>query len=196
MQTTRFHGLTFTTEPGLVFTPRPTSEQLVDAALARLGDRPARVADVGTGAGAIAITLALRAPAVEVWASDTCERALSLARLNAERLGAQVHVVHGDLLAALPRDLDGARFDPAQFEVIVLANNCSDASAEVVRRFAARHPSLALHVVEVRFPDPVAHIGHARSCLMDEACRRLRRTAGATVVVGAGPRARRSPSGP
>lgn len=106
MQTTRFHGLTFATEPGLVFTPRPTSERLVDAALERLGDRPARVADVGTGAGAIAITLALRAPAVEVWASDTCERALSVASLNAERLGAQVHVVHGDLLAALPRDLD------------------------------------------------------------------------------------------
>lgn len=106
MQTTRFHGLTFATEPGRVFTPRAATEQLVDAALERLGDRPARVADVGTGAGAIAITLALRAPAVEVWASDTCERSVSLARLNAERLGVQVHVVHGDLLAALPRDLD------------------------------------------------------------------------------------------
>jgi release factor glutamine methyltransferase len=104
--TTRFHGLTFITDPGRVFTPRTTTESLVDAALDRLGDRPARVADIGTGSGAVAITLALRAPAIEVWASDTCGRALALASLNADRLGAQVHVVKGDLLEGLPRDLD------------------------------------------------------------------------------------------
>lgn len=103
---THFHGLTFVTDPGRVFTPRATTEQLVDAALARLGDAPARVADIGTGAGAVAVTLALRAPQVEVWASDTCGRALELASLNAERLGAQVHVVRGDLLDGIPRDLD------------------------------------------------------------------------------------------
>jgi release factor glutamine methyltransferase len=104
--TTRFHGLTFITDPGRVFTPRVATEALVDAALDRLGDRPARVADIGTGSGAVAITLALRAPRIEVWASDTCGRALALASLNAEQLGAQVHVVKGDLLDALPRDLD------------------------------------------------------------------------------------------
>jgi release factor glutamine methyltransferase len=103
---TRFHGLTFVTDPGRVFSPRATTEKLVDAALARMGDETARVADVGTGAGTIAITLALRAPQIEVWASDTCARALSLASLNAERLGARVHLVHGDLLDGLPRDLD------------------------------------------------------------------------------------------
>ena len=104
--TARFHGHTFLTEPGSVFTPRPTSEPLVDAALARLGGRPGRVADVGTGSGAIAISIALQAPAVEVWASDTCERALRLASRNAAELGARITLVHGDLLAGLPRDLD------------------------------------------------------------------------------------------
>jgi release factor glutamine methyltransferase len=103
---TEFHGLTFVTDPGRVFSPRATTEKLVDAALARLGDAPARVADVGTGSGVVAITLALRAPDVEVWASDTCGKALRTATANAERLGAQVHVVHGDLLDGLPRDLD------------------------------------------------------------------------------------------
>jgi release factor glutamine methyltransferase len=102
----QFHGLTFVTDPGRVFTPRAATERLVDAALDRIGDRPARVADIGTGSGAIAITLALRAPAIEVWASDTCSNALALAGLNAERLGAQVHCVKGDLLDGLPRDLD------------------------------------------------------------------------------------------
>jgi release factor glutamine methyltransferase len=104
--TTRFHGLTFMTDPGRVFSPRPTSEKLVDAALDRLRDAPARIADVGTGSGAVAITLALRAPQLEVWASDTCARALELASTNAERLGARVHLVQGDLLDGLPRDLD------------------------------------------------------------------------------------------
>lgn len=104
--TTSFHGLSFLSDPGRVFTPRVSTEALVDAAVARLGDRPARVADVGTGSGAIAITLALRMPTLEIWATDSCARALELAELNAERLGAQVHLVHGDLLEGIPRDLD------------------------------------------------------------------------------------------
>jgi release factor glutamine methyltransferase len=103
---TIFHGLPFESDPGRVFTPRPATEQLVDAALERLGHEPARVADVGTGAGVIAVTLALRAPQIEVWASDTCASALRLAEANASRLGAQVHLVRGDLLEGLPRDLD------------------------------------------------------------------------------------------
>jgi release factor glutamine methyltransferase len=101
-----FHGLSFVTDPGRVFTPRLATERLVDAALDRIGDAPARVADIGTGSGVIAVTLALRAPNLEVWASDTCARALEIASLNAERLGAQVHLVHGDLLNGLPHDLD------------------------------------------------------------------------------------------
>ena len=104
--TTRFHGLTFVTDPGRVFSPRPTSERLVDAALERLAGAPARIADVGTGSGVVAITLALRAPQIDVWASDTCSRALDVASLNADRLGARVHLVRGDLLDGLPRDLD------------------------------------------------------------------------------------------
>jgi release factor glutamine methyltransferase len=101
-----FHGLTFATDPGRVFTPRAATERLVDAALSRIGEGTARVADIGTGSGVIAVTLALRAPNLEVWASDTCARALEIASLNAERLGAQVHLVHGDLLDGLPRNLD------------------------------------------------------------------------------------------
>ncbi len=104
--TTDFHGLTFVTDPGRVFSPRRTTEKLVDTALERIGAGPARIADIGTGSGAVAITLALRVPTVEVWASDTCGNALTLASLNAERLGAQVHLVKGDLLDGIPRDLD------------------------------------------------------------------------------------------
>ena len=67
----------------------------------RGGDRPPRIADVGTGSGALAITLAkLRADAA-VFASDVSAAALEVARANAERLGAAVTFVEGDLAAPL-----------------------------------------------------------------------------------------------
>lgn len=105
METT-FHGLQLETEPGVVFTPRPATERLVDVALERIGSRPARVADVGTGSGAIAITIARLAPQVEVWASDICANALRLAHQNADDVQTRVHFVKGDLLEGMPHDLD------------------------------------------------------------------------------------------
>jgi release factor glutamine methyltransferase len=105
METT-FHGLTFLSDPGRVFTPRPATEALVDVALERIGGAPARVADVGTGSGAIAVTLAVLAPQLEVWATDTSAEALDLARANARRHAAVVQLVQGDLLHGLPHDLD------------------------------------------------------------------------------------------
>ena len=59
------------------------------------------------------------------------------------------------------------------YEVIVLANNCRDATAEVANDFARRHPDGQLHVASCRLPSPYAHVGYARRVLMDEAYRRL-----------------------
>jgi release factor glutamine methyltransferase len=89
-------------------TPRPATERLVERALELVGEEPVRVADVGTGAGPIAVTLALLAPRAEIWATDVCESALELTRHNAERhgLGNRVHLVHGDLLDPVPAPLD------------------------------------------------------------------------------------------
>lgn len=105
---TSFYGLPLLTLPGRVMTPRPATEQLVASASARLGDRPARVADVGTGSGAIAVSLALAAPQAEIWASDVSASAVLLARANAHRFGVtdRVHAEHGDLLDPLPGELD------------------------------------------------------------------------------------------
>jgi release factor glutamine methyltransferase len=103
-----FHGLTFLTAPGRVFTPRRTTEALVDAALEEIGAQRVTVADVGTGSGVIGISIAVAAPQVEVWATDKSEAAVELARVNAERHGAsdRVHVVRGNLLEPIPAPVD------------------------------------------------------------------------------------------
>jgi release factor glutamine methyltransferase len=105
---TTFFGLPLLTARGSVMTPRAATEQLVAAALERVGGRSARVVDVGTGSGAIAVAIASAAPAADVWATDTSRCAVALARANVLRhgLGDRVTVCHGDLLEAVPDPID------------------------------------------------------------------------------------------
>jgi release factor glutamine methyltransferase len=81
---------------GRVLIPRPETETLVEAALDL--PRGARVVDVGTGSGAVALALKDERPDLEVVATDTSPGALAVARANAERLGLDVELVEGDLL--------------------------------------------------------------------------------------------------
>jgi len=92
-----------------VLIPRPETELLVELALERLPrDAASRVADLGTGSGAIALALASERPHAQVLATDASADALALARANAERLGLRhVEFAQGDWCAAL----DGAVFD-------------------------------------------------------------------------------------
>lgn len=71
------------------------------------------------------------------------------------------------------KDLDGTTFASDRYEIILLINNCRDASARLAREFAARHPHLNLHIVEIQLSPTEAHVGRARRILMDEAQRRL-----------------------
>ncbi len=68
--------------------PRPETECLIEHALQVLGDHPAPlIADIGTGCGAIGVTLAKHLPRAKVIATDLSPAALDLARENAQRLG-------------------------------------------------------------------------------------------------------------
>jgi release factor glutamine methyltransferase len=88
-----------------VLVPRPDTETLVELALDRLAawppDHPVRVADIGTGSGAIALALKKERPGAEVWAVDVSADALAVARDNAARLALDVHFVGGHLLDPL-----------------------------------------------------------------------------------------------
>jgi release factor glutamine methyltransferase len=103
-----FDGVPLLTAPGRVMTPQPTSESLVEAVTSRVGDRRARIADVGTGSGAIGIAIATVCPQAEVWATDMSRCAVALARANVRRhrLEDRVVVRHGDLLDPVPGPLD------------------------------------------------------------------------------------------
>lgn len=89
--------------------PRPESELLVEQALARLPpDRDALIADLGTGSGAIALSLAMERPLARVIATDASAAALEVAIGNARSLGLEnVDFRLGDWLAPLA----GAHFD-------------------------------------------------------------------------------------
>ena len=97
-----------------VLTPRPETETLVEAALARLPDaeRDYTILDLGTGSGALALALAHEKPRARVTATDISAAALDVARGNAEALG----------LAEGVRFLEGSLFEPVreeQFDLIV-----------------------------------------------------------------------------
>jgi release factor glutamine methyltransferase len=92
-----FYGREFRVNPDVLI-PRPETEHLVETALPWAAGN---VADIGTGSGAIAVTLALESKA-RVFASDISEAAVRVAAANARRLGATVHFAAGDLGTALP----------------------------------------------------------------------------------------------
>ncbi len=140
--------------------PRPETEHLVEAALTWLpADRPCRVADLGTGSGAIALALAWERRHWRITACDKSPEALATARRNATELGLDnVECRQGDWCAALE---DGGQFD------LIAANppyirNGDPRLDEAVLRF---EPRLALIAGDDGLEDLAAIIHQARAHL-------------------------------
>ena len=131
---TEFMGLTFHVEPGVLI-PRADTEILVEKALECM--KPgARVLDIGTGSGAIAVSLAKLGRQTQVTAVDVSDRALEIARRNAKRNGAAVEFVKSDCFSALK----GRKYD-------MIVSNPPYISADEMRGLmpeVAREPELAL----------------------------------------------------
>ncbi len=104
-----FRAIELAVDPRVLI-PRPETEHLVEAALGL--PQGARVVDVGTGSGAIALALKSERPDLRVVATDTSADALDVARANAERLGLDVEFHRADLLARVPGPLDAVLSNP------------------------------------------------------------------------------------
>ena len=110
-----FYGRVFKVTPDVLI-PRPETELLCEAVLERLSGAMAltgaSVLDLGTGSGAIALTLACERPGLTVTAVDQSPAALAIARTNWQRLcpHAAVHLIESDWFSAL---------GPSQFGLIV-----------------------------------------------------------------------------
>ena len=132
-RTQEWYGRSFRVTPAVLI-PRPETEHIIEHAL-RVARDARFVLDIGTGSGALAITLALELGARAV-ATDLSYAALQIARQNAIRLGARVDFVQADLAAGL-----GARFD------LVVSNPPYIPAAEIPtlqREVRDHEPHLAL----------------------------------------------------
>lgn len=103
-----FYGFDFYVDPGVLI-PRPETELLVERAIALAKERSvSAMADIGTGCGAIAISLAVNLPGVKIYATDISAAALKIARLNCQKYGVadRVRLLVGNLLAPLSEPVD------------------------------------------------------------------------------------------
>ena len=108
-----FYGLDFHLDPRVLI-PRPESELLVETGLNFIHERyhdrrsPFLIADVGTGSGAIAISLALSLPSAIIYATDVSPAALEVTAINCQRYGVEprVHLLTGDMLEPLTQPVN------------------------------------------------------------------------------------------
>jgi release factor glutamine methyltransferase len=103
-----FYGLDFFIDRHVLI-PRPETELLVEKAIALVGKKPIRkIADIGTGSGAIAVSLAVNLPEVIVYATDISARALKVASRNClkHRVVDRVILLRGDMLEPLTEKVD------------------------------------------------------------------------------------------
>ena len=91
-----FFGRNWQVGPGVLI-PRPETELLIETALARLDDAPRKIADLGTGSGIIAATLALERPRWRVWATEISPKAQKIAARNFQHfdLDSRVQLLQG-----------------------------------------------------------------------------------------------------
>lgn len=150
-----FLGRTFQVAPGVLI-PRPETEELVEIILKEVSVN-ARILDIGTGSGCIAISLSKELPKAEVTAWDISEEALAISRRNNETLQASVNFVLCDVLTCQPT---------LQEHYDVIVSNppyvLEAEKQEMERNVLDWEPSLALFVPDAdpfRFYRRIAELG-------------------------------------
>jgi release factor glutamine methyltransferase len=141
-----FYGRKFAVTPAVLI-PRPETELLVEAVLAWAGARqPISAIDVGVGSGAIAVTLALENPRLQVLATDLSAPALSIARRNADRygVGERIQWARGDLLDSIL----ASSHPPVNIVVANLPYIAEDEMARLMPEVGSYEPQLALRAAD------------------------------------------------
>jgi release factor glutamine methyltransferase len=138
-----FFGLDFDITPDVLI-PRPETELLVERAIAWLRESPVRrtIADVGTGSGAIAVSIAVNVPDATILATDISREALDIAKKNAEKFGLahRIDFVQCDLLPPKPG------FFPMERSLDLICANLPYIPRDALRKLPVygREPTLAL----------------------------------------------------
>jgi len=83
---------------------------------------------------------------------------------------------------AVQVDVFGALLDPSQFEILILANNCTDRTVTFIQEFQRQHPHLNLYLEEVKLSPKQANIGYVRRKLMECGYSRLSKNGGGNIL--------------
>jgi release factor glutamine methyltransferase len=108
---TEFYGLKIETQVGVLI-PRPETERLVELVLEKLPNTPAKIVDLGTGTGAIALALKAERPNFELLATDINPIALELTRKNAGNLKLEIETIQTSILDGIDRMFDAVVSNP------------------------------------------------------------------------------------
>ncbi|MFC2068569.1 peptide chain release factor N(5)-glutamine methyltransferase [Chloroflexota bacterium] len=141
-----FYGLDFFVDPRVLI-PRPESELLLEIAFKLEYNRSlSTIADIGTGCGAIAISLALNLPQSKVYATDISATALEVALVNCKRyeMTNRISLLQGDMLEPLPepvdliianlpyvKELDLLQMKASNFEPLLALNGGADGTGKI-----------------------------------------------------------------
>ncbi len=137
-----FCSLRFKIAEGVLI-PRPETEELVMWIVKEWRGESPRIVDVGSGSGAIAVSLAKLLEGSEVWGVDISDVALSQARVNGDLNGVSVHFVEGDALRGVECCLPDERFDIVVSNPPYIPRSEGDAMRRNVMEY---EPHLALFV--------------------------------------------------
>lgn len=146
-----FYSRKFAVSPDVLI-PRPETEAIIDLAKEQ---KPAKILDVGTGSGCIAITLKLELPESDVSAVDISPKALQIARQNAAKLGAEIFFKESDLLSEVQ----------GEYDLIVANLPYVDKNWDWISPELAYEPDLALYAEDAGLYDIKRLIRQAESYL-------------------------------
>lgn len=141
-----FMGLPFCVTKD-VLVPRPDTEVLVETVLSLRGDEPLRLADIGTGSGAIAVSLLSQRPNWRGVAADISAAALSVAKDNAERneVLERLELRRGDLLAPLTEPVDVLVSNPPYIPTGAIPTLAAEVRAEPMTALDGGKDGLAFY---------------------------------------------------